>query len=629
MGIRLMILSLLALYLLEQIHRGHVELNVSPVLASVGAYLVLAGFSTWLSPYLHQSLQWMVTLSFYAILFLVFMSVVRDGEGLNRLIVVFISVSAFEAMLTLLQAWKGTARPSGTFFNPNFLAGYLSMAWSILLAQVCYGSSKLRTALISWPLLGKLILLVLMFSAVIVTGSRGGMLALSVASLLVLSVRFGWAGVGAVLLLCAACLLIPNPWMDRLKAEHTLNYATYARLEIWKATFSEMLTHPFGIGLGLFQYAAPRFAFPLEGAITRYGKLAETAHNEYLQMGIELGVASVFIFTWGLIHLAMATRDTLARCLSWSDRTYVIGAAGAVASVTCHAAVDSNLHEPAIAVALVFFAGVILAKNRIAVGGCCQVVRVDTMHRWLWETLVVVSVLALTIHVIRVGWAWELFALGYQSFRAHAIEDAIKDYRSAIVLDPGKAQYHGALAAPLLDRVSQWGDWTAGEVAIGEVKMAIRLNPLDGRLRGELGRVYASLAAMGAERGSPVSLGQRKQWLSLALSSYREAVRLEPYTAPYWLEYARVELALGDWAEGERILLRAVELEPNLLPARAHLAEVYLRTSRTDLAVHEYREITDRQRRYEYWHKDPDEKRFLAADTDALIKELAKRGVKL
>jgi O-antigen ligase len=51
-----------------------------------------------------------------------------------------------------------------------------------------------------------------------------------------------------------------------------------------------MTEYPFGLGLGLYQYAYPHYAFPVEGQIARYGRVAQTPHNEYLQMGVELGV---------------------------------------------------------------------------------------------------------------------------------------------------------------------------------------------------------------------------------------------------------------------------------------------------------------------------------------------------
>src|SRR5574340_1650809 len=86
-----------------------------------------------------------------------------------------------EAGWAIMQglAWQ-VARPSGTFFNPNFLAGYLAVTWAILLSCALYGYRRQSMffmssvpAVIWWFGLGSALCGVLF--AVLLTQSRGGM----------------------------------------------------------------------------------------------------------------------------------------------------------------------------------------------------------------------------------------------------------------------------------------------------------------------------------------------------------------------------------------------------------------------------------------------------------------------
>ena len=54
-----------------------------------------------------------------------------------------------------------------------------------------------------------------------------------------------------------------------------------------------MTDHPFGIGLGLYQYTYPLYAFPVEGELLDMERSRRRPHNDYLQMGVEMGVGAL------------------------------------------------------------------------------------------------------------------------------------------------------------------------------------------------------------------------------------------------------------------------------------------------------------------------------------------------
>ena len=247
MLIRLLILLLLSLYLIKAIRAGTVVVPSIRVAPAILVYLCLAAFSAAISPYTNQSRQWLVVLISYAGLLYLLVSFIVGWDH----VAVLTGLGLCEAGGALLQAWwLSTARPTGTFFNPNFLAGYLAAVWAIVLGYLCYArvgqGGILRAG--SLRLIVPIGILCTFLLTVVYTGSRGGVLALAVGTSVVIGVRYGRRGLGVLLLLVVVGLLVPNPFRDRLLAEHVANPVGYARWQIWQSSIHMMAAQPFGIG---------------------------------------------------------------------------------------------------------------------------------------------------------------------------------------------------------------------------------------------------------------------------------------------------------------------------------------------------------------------------------------------
>jgi len=651
MIIRLLILLLLGVYLWNGITAGVLTRPSLQIGPAVLAFLGLSAISTATSPYTHQSLQWLIVLLSYATLLYLLVCFLGQWDHIAKLLAAMVGMGLFEAGWAIIQAgWFDAIRPSGTFFNPNFLAGYLAAVLSLVLGVLCYtkvswahwwlrrhrieGEKRVprisggRVARLRLILpVGMVALLTLLLLAIVFTGSRGGLLALLIGTVQVVVVRFGRKGVYMLLLPLLICLLLPNPLRDRIYAEHVNNPVGYARWQMWQSSVREIADYPFGIGLGLYQYTYPQYAFPVEGQIARYGKVAQTPHNEYLQMGVELGVASMIIFGWGVALVAREAAQVLKRRLRRWQRGVLVGVSGGIAGILTHAAFDSNLHEPALAILLTLYVGILLSARRLSAPVAERACTVPVRPRWLWGGLAVALVMVLAAHFVRLGLAWGSFERGYQAFMRHDFVKAISEYQGAVALDPGKALYHSSLAAGYSRLFERNQDLAVAEAAVAELRSAIALNPLDGRLFGQLGHAYMSLSLLSAQSGSPsIIVSKRKTtWLLQALSAYREAAKLEPFTASYLYELGRVYLALGDRQTVAHTVRRAVELEPNFLRGRELLARVYLEMDQTEAATQEYLEIIERQRRYAAWSKDPIEEHFLNVDVATLRAELERR----
>ncbi len=639
MTIRLMILLLFGIYLAKGIRVGAMTWPRLPIGPAVLAFLGLAAWSTALSPYTNQSLQWVSVLLSYAGLLYLLVSFDREWDHILKVLAVLVGMGLFEAGAALFQGgWLDALRPRGSFFNPNFLAGYLAAVWSIVLGYLCHVEARGlvrawyggRRWLPSLRLLVPMGILAVLLTGIVWTGSRGGGLAWLVGTMLVVAARFGRKGAGILLLVVVIGLLVPSPLHDRFRAEHIGNPLGYARWEIWQSSVRQMMAHPMGVGLGLYQYTYPRYAFPVEGQIARYGNVAQTAHNEYLQMGVELGIVSLLVFGWGVYLVGAEARSLLRQRLQKWQRGVAVGLVAAVGGMLVHAAVDSSLHEPALAILLIVCVSLIFSMRRLAVPDAEPLRAVPVRSRLLWGGLGVLVVGVLVVHVVRLGVAWLAYDAGARTLERQEVKQKIGYYRTAIMLDPGKSLYHSSLAGIYFEVYERTGDIAAAQAAVAELKVAMALNPLDGRLAGLLGHVYVTLSSSALPPDAPSgSADQRRtSWLRLARSAYEQAVELEPFSVFHRYDLGRVAIVLGDRETAESCVRRAVELEPNFLPGREWLARLYLKQNRLEAATLEYREILDRQQRYAESNKTGYEQRFFKVDVTTLATALERAGAR-
>ena len=634
MIIRLLILSLLGAFLAIGISRGQLELPVFPLKHVTLVFVGLAALATFISPYAHPSRQWFLVLMTYVALFYLLIAFVRKWDHIYVLATVIICVGIGEATWTIFQGgmWK-ISRPSGTFFNPNFLAGYLAVSWAILLSCLVYRhrmpsiSSILAIRVKGQALrfVGTLLALATVLTAVLLTQSRAGILVCLVSTLFVLTVRFGFKLAGAcAALLVVAALLIPTATRERVVFEHNLNPVAYARWQMWEGAIQQMIENPLGIGLGLYQYTYPRYAFPVEGEIARYGKVAQTPHSDYLQMGVEMGPAAILVFILGLGAVARETIKLLQRRLLRRQRSLIAGLAGGGVALLAHAGLDSNLREPSIAILLVLCVGLIMSASRLTTKDDHPAHVVPIRSRLIWGAAAAAIVLLVGGEVLRLGVAWMYFESASQQATTGQTAFAVKGLREAVALDPGKALYHQGLGAIYAKMFEATGEDQAFQTAKAEFQAAIDTNPLDGRLSALMGQLYVS--ATKAPGASSASTEQRIALLQAARQAYDRAVSLTPFFVPYKYEQARLCWLLGDRAEAERQAKEVEALEPNYLPARILLAWLSLDAGRLEGATRQLQEIQERQERYKHWGKNSLEQAFLnvdAASLHAAIKERA------
>ncbi len=632
MIIRLLIVLWLGIVLAIGIRAGWLAVPVLSMRYVVLAFVGLALVATLFSPYPHPSRQWMIMITGYATLFYLLVSFIDRWEHVRTLTVVIVLMGVGEAGWALMQglAWD-VLRPTGTFFNPNFLAGYLTVTWTILLSVAIYGYRQIPARSRSWmsPVLwwfGLGTALGGLFLAVLLTQSRGGMIVFLVGTVFVLTARYGWKLAGG----CAAAvvllgLFVPTPIRDRVLAEHQQNPVSYARWQMWQGAVAQMADHPFGIGLGLYQYTYPLYAFPIDGEIARFGKVAQTPHNDYLQMGVEMGPGAILVFGTGVVLLIRELRQVLQSRLRRWQRSLIVGLGGGLIALLAHAALDSSLRESALAILLILCGSLVVSASRLTRRGTDAVYVIPIHSRWAWGIGAACLVLVAGVEVTRLGVAWMTFESASRRAVAGETDIAIQGFKQAIALDPRKSLYHHGLGSVYARAFDASRDREMFQLAHAEFKEAIELNPLDSRLLGLLAQLYVSAAQVPSVSGRLDE--QETLWLRAAVRVYERAVRLAPCSAPYRYEQARLHWMLGDRPAAEQQAKEAKRLEPNFLPARALLAHLWVDAGRLDDAKQELHEIQARQARYKQWNKNSIDRAFLSVDVAPLRAAVEAKGL--
>ncbi len=622
--IRLAILAALTAWILLSMGSGIITIKKNPLFLPVGVFTGWAALSVFWSPYTAVSLQWLISILAYAALLFLVMQFVKSVRQVRWLVRVILVMGLFEAAVGIYQyLWLGSVRATGTFFNPNFFATYEVAVFSVAFSLLCFGQRRTEGGQKAGSLSGrweKLVLWVttgLIGLAFVLAQSRGALLALGMAVSFVGLYRFGKSFLAFLLLSLLLVSFIPNPLQQRILTVGAGDPYAFTRLDIWKNSLQRVADHPWGVGMGVYKYTSFQYRFPIENAIARYAKRAESAHNEYLQMGVELGVAGVAIFLVGVGFLGREIRKTLTGELEPWERGLVIGCTGSILGMLVHAGADSVFHEPALVMLNVIFVGLILVLKRLRGAERAAVWVIPFPYHPARVALVGALAFLLTFIMIRPVAAWYAFEKGEREIVDGKMEPALASFQWATLIDPGTSAYHDAVALTEARLFQRTGDVGWANRAVSELKIGLELNPLDGRLANRVGSLYLLLA----QRAGTES--ERAAMINQAETHFELAVKLDPYSPFNYLELGKLRREQGRLEEAEAWFRQATSFEPNFLPARVQLAELLLKAGRKENAVSEYEEILKIKERYKGRALNTLERQFLEVEHEHLSRALA------
>jgi O-antigen ligase len=344
---------------------NELSISWSPLFAPMFAFaaLVAIQITTRNTAYRYATLSTGLLYGAYGLLCFLTVQCLRKTSQVKILAILFSAYGMAVATFGLFQGLASNGKlywlrtPSGgswiygPYVNHNHYAGLMEMLVPIPL--VLSISSHARSGLRKAAVIASAVLATTIF----LSGSRGGMVAFICELILLACVLIWKQGSGRslfssrlTLALFAVLFLSFLGWVgghgaiDRLVNVESTRHEIAAglRLDIDRDLLKMFPHRPFlGWGLGTFEYVYPQF----RSFYTSYD--IDEAHNDYLQLLIELGAAGFITMLWFLCLVFRIGSKTLSNWPTDINGAVALAALLGVTGILVHSLVDFNLQVPA------------------------------------------------------------------------------------------------------------------------------------------------------------------------------------------------------------------------------------------------------------------------------------------
>lgn len=427
---------------------------------------------------------------------------------------------------------SGSLRVGGLFENPN-------LAVALLVPSLPFGLSDLDQKpriRFGW--------IILISTAVVLTGSRAGLLAAVVAAGVLLPrgrVRLAGVSTGvAVALAVLAWRFISQP-----------DLLAWHRVSIWWTVVKIWATRPFtGVGPGCLVEAAGAERILHPEQVGRYQFVVSLAESTPLAVLVQLGIIGVLLA--GLAAGALWVRAKRAGVL---DSTAFRACLAAV--VTLSLFHDFLTAEPVLwwwAVMLGCFEAMCLREPNPTATGSMAPTRMVAALMAIWLT------------------AWGLVSPALARLRSGANPVSTAAVDRTLRIEPWYAEPASRLVRDLLAQSDPWTWKTAGE-ALHWAEKASGAHPGLARRWADLAQVRIRVLT---------DLGGTDFDTQAARQALERACELDPHLPWHWLERARFERIIGSHREALRFIRRALEEEPNTVRAWLMLSRMELERGHMD-----------------------------------------------
>lgn len=575
------------------------------------AFLVLGLLSYAISPYRFSTQLELVKYFAYAAYFYSFVALSRGGEPLRWVFgSIFLSGLLQCAVILYQLLVKGVVRPSGTFFDPNYAAGWIFLALLTAMWKV------LRDGWRGWRTISLIVVSGLMVLCIIATGSRSVFALLVISAAVLLFVLPGKVKYIPVVIALIA-LMVPNPARDRLLGLSGLDQYAWERANIWKATALIIKDHPLvGVTLGNLPDHTYPYNFPVDENPARYSRRFKKAHNSLLQISAEMGIpAALAIIAW-LVRWAVGWAGVWRGTSSQSGRIDLAFIGLIVLSFGIQGMLTDNISSPPMMLAFVSMVAMVRAKEEK--GKKKEPTQHEDLSRGrlevVWRELkgssfvaaflgLVMALILWPVFVLNPFLAWMSFSKAQDQASAGRITLAEKLVKKAIRWNPAQPYFWGFLGEIQMLMARELNDSRLLAQAYSYLNRASSLNPRDPMLYEKLARFCMEAHRQEGEK--------RPTWLKNARYFYEEAIKRNPLNPFYRYQLASVLWELGNLQRASEQLEAAVELEPNFIMAHKALASLYKTLKRPQLASHHQRRAEFIQRQYQDWKPKNDYEREL------------------
>jgi len=457
----------------------------------------------------------------------------------------------------------------GPFVNPNYLASFVLPGIAVCAAVVLLGSSKaLRIAAAAAGLF--------LYYGIGQASSRGATLAgLALLSLAAYraarrrGVSIAWMALAAVVLLTIT-ISVNTALVQKFLDRGGRDPYNYQRGSIWVGTLRMIADHPaMGTGLGYFSYISKAYTPPVEATVARYRRFANIAHSEYLQYVAEIGVpGALLLFTLGggLLLLAWQRAQNMEPSNAVIQESALLAATG----LCVHALVDNNWTVPVMAAGL---AVVSQADLLPSAGDAITRRNVPVIWRHAFA-LLFLGVWIDSAVIPAIGFHFN--EVGHFAHDADDFKEAVRNHRLALATLPTHPVILDNLGLVYLDEFIKTHEPDYLDRAEILFSQSMAVNP---RFDVPAGHLESTLVMRLTQDPQKDRLIHKK-----IVDVDRASIAANPFNPFIRKNLAEALYNLGDRNQACEELLKAIEIEPNYVPAYFRLANWYDEAGRTEEA---------------------------------------------
>jgi len=311
----------------------------------------------------------------YISLFLLTLILVGSRRRLRLLALILTGIGLLEAAygLVILLAgdaidiwrpeWLGHDVVTGTFVNRNHYAAHIAMTLALGLGLLYSDLYRQRLSsrglkqqlrnllgLVMGPRFVGFLALTIMTSALILSHSRGGILAVFGALFIVAILGMLWHRKSTVerSILVIVALLVASAvyWQGTgslIERVATMKVGEDERIQVWNSTIDMIADRPlFGVGANNYLWGFPAYR---DGA--RPEVFVNHAHNDYLELLAEYGLVGAVLAGLPVLLILASMLDGFRERHDPLSRGLLFGALTACIAFLLHAFVEFNFHIPA------------------------------------------------------------------------------------------------------------------------------------------------------------------------------------------------------------------------------------------------------------------------------------------
>jgi len=612
----LIILGLM-FWALKMISREEIKFTSTPLNLSILSFISICVLSLIWSNSFFISLKELPLFLAGPLLYFIITNNISDERQINRILNILLIIGGLFGIYGILQYNRidfsfwirniGRQQVFGLFGNVNYFAEYLIVPLPIAVSLFFVSRNKLKKILL-------LIGILAMGGSLILTFTRGSYLAVGISLifmfflyLIVRGKNFLKENKRIFILILIAILVVtflfafPNPLnkprtvISKIKGRISITQFSRGsslkrRIAIWKFTALMIKDHPlFGSGIGTYKYNTLRYQakFFEQGqnrSLYPYG-FADKAHNEYLQLGAEMGTIGLGIFIWLVISYFSYGLKILKKIKDKYRQGIIIGLMGAAVAVLVDGIFGFPLHLPATIILFWLALGFTVAvglkdevdarENNITRKNSNEREKKEKSNISRFKPLIFIVIILLTVFLC-VTVARPFVARTYWYYANKEIKnknwnEAIKINEKALKWDP----YFGQVYYDIGKILQSKGIYNLALEYFE--KTAKYVDHPD--LPRDLAIVYL-----------------KKGLLDKAVIKLKQAIsyqRNKKSMLPLYSELGNTYILLKRYKPAEITLKNALKIDPNFINAHYGLASVYLQNNRLQEALEELQKVIE------------------------------------